>query len=409
MTARTCVVVGGNLAGGRAAETLRAAGFDGRVVLVGAEPDRPYERPPLSKAFLHGRQPEEALYLRPEGWYAEHEIELRLGTRATRLDPAARTVELDRGGPLGYDRLLVATGSRMRRLDVLGAGLAGIHLLRTVRDAERLRAELVPGRRVVVVGAGFIGTEVAACCRDLGLQVTMLEAAPLPLPRLGPELGRIWAGYHRDHGVDLRTGDGVAAFRGAGRVEAVVTTSGRVVACDLAVVGVGVVPETEWLAGSGVRLDNGVVVDEHCQTGVPRVFAAGDVAAWWHPRLGTRLRVEHVDNANNQAVAATHAMLGRRAPYAPVPFVWSDQWDLHLQVVGLADRYDRVVVRGKVEDRSFVAFYLLGPEVRAAAGVNRLKEVAAARRLVWARLDHPDQLADEDVELRSLIPKRPPA
>jgi 3-phenylpropionate/trans-cinnamate dioxygenase ferredoxin reductase subunit len=407
VTAPTCVVVGGNLAGGRAAETLRAAGFGGRVVLVGAEPDRPYERPPLSKAFLRGRQSQDALYLRPEGWYAEHGIELRLGTRATRLDLAARTVELDRGGPLGYDRLLLATGSRMRRLDVPGAGLDGIHLLRTIGDAQRLRAELARRPRVVVVGAGFIGTEVAACCRDLGLEVTMLEAAPLPLPRLGPELGRIWAGYHRDRGVDLRTGDGVAAFRGDGRVEAVVTSAGRVVACDLAVVGVGVVAETEWLAGSGLRLEDGVVTDEHCRTSAPGVWAAGDVAAWWHPRLGTRLRVEHVDNANNQAIAAAHGMLGRPVTYAPVPFVWSDQWDLHLQVAGHADRYDRVLLRGKVEDHSFVAFYLLGSEVRAAAGVNRLKEIAAARRLIWARLDRPERLADESVELRSLIPRAP--
>ncbi len=405
----TYLIVGASLAGGRAAEALRQAGFDGRIVLAGDEPDRPYQRPPLSKAFLRGEYPEGKLYLRPPNYYEQQRIELRLGARATRLDPAARVVELDTGERLGFDRLLIATGATLRRLDTPGAALAGIYYLRTVRDAERIRAEMVPGRRVVVVGAGFIGTEVAASCRQRGLEVTVLVgAAPVPLQRaLGEEIGRLYAEFHREQGVDLRTGESVQAVRGTSRVEAVVTASGKTIGCDFAVVGVGVIPASGWLAGSGLTLENGVAVDEYCETNIPGIFAAGDVASWWHPGLRERLRVEHFDNAQNQGVAAAHNMLGKRTPYSPVLFFWSDQYDLRLQYVGHASRWDRIVLRGSVPSRSFAAFYLLGSQLRAALGVNRVKDVTAARKLIQAGAPvTAEQLADEQVDLKSLLPKQ---
>jgi 3-phenylpropionate/trans-cinnamate dioxygenase ferredoxin reductase component len=398
------VIVGANLTGGRAAEALRQGGFDGRLVLVGGEPERPYERPPLSKEFLRGEAPEEKLFLAPVEEYENQRIELRLGVRATRLDSATRTIDLASGERIEFERLLIATGASPRRLDVPGANLAGIHYLRTKRDADSLRSELVPGRRAVIVGAGFIGAEVAASCRQEGLAVTVLEALPVPLRRaLGDEVGELYAEFHRAQGVDLRTGEGVQAFRGTTRVEEVVTASGKAIPCDFVVVGIGVVPQTDWLAGSGVALDNGVVVDERCETNVPGVFAAGDVANWWHPTLQERLRVEHFDNAQNQAVAAAKAMLGKPEPYAPVLFFWSDQYDLKLQYVGHASRWDRTVFRGDRKSKSFAVFYLLESRVRAALGINRFKDVSAARKIIQRQTAvSPEQLADPSVDLKTL-------
>jgi 3-phenylpropionate/trans-cinnamate dioxygenase ferredoxin reductase subunit len=407
MALRTIVIVGASMAGGRAAETLRAEGFDGRIVLVGAEPDRPYERPPLSKELLRGELPSERVFLRPAEFYAEQQIETRYGIRAIGLDPDARVVELESGERIGYDALLIATGASPRRLQVPGAELEGIYYLRTLRDAERLRAALQAASRVVVVGAGFIGAEVAASSRQMGLEVVLLEALAAPLLRvLGADVGHYYAQFHREQGVDVRLNAPVAGFRGQGQVEAVVLGDDQEVPCDLAVVGVGVVPEVAWLAGSGVALDNGVLADEWCRTNRPGVYAAGDVANWWHPRLGERLRVEHYDNAQNQGVAAARSILSRGAPYAPVPFFWSDQYDLTLQYVGHASRWDATCRRGRPEDRSFITFYLHQGRIRAALGVNRFKDVSAARRLIEAGVVvEPERLADESVELRRLLPR----
>lgn len=402
---KTVVIVGANLAGGRAAEALRQEGFDGRVILVGEEPHRPYERPPLSKEFLRGETPEEKLFLQPEEFYREQSIELRLGVRARRLDAAAREVELESGERLSFDHLLIATGASVRRLAVPGADLEGILYLRSIRDVERIRAEMARGRRAVVVGAGFIGAEVAASLRQKELEVAMLEVAPVPLLRaLGEEMGRVYAEFHREQGVELWTGEGVQAFRGTGRVEEVVTTSGRALPCDFAVVGVGVVPATGWLEGSGVALDDGVVVDEYAETSVAGIYAAGDVARF--PHHGERLRVEHFDNAQYQAQAAAKNMLGRRAAYRPSLFFWSDQYDLKLQYVGHASRWERVVLRGQPKARSFIAFYLGEGRIRAALGVNRFKDVNFARKLIDARAPvDPEKLSDPAVDLRTLVPK----
>lgn len=407
--AETVVVVGANLAGGRGAEALRQAGFDGRVVLIGEEPHRPYERPPLSKEFLRGETEEDKLYLQPAEFYAEQKIELRLGTRAVRLDPAGREVELQGGERVPFDKLLVATGAGVRRLAVPGADLEGILYLRSIRDVERIREAAARARKVVVVGAGFIGAEVAASLRQKGLEVTMLEASPVPLLRaLGEEMGRVYADFHRERGVDLRTGDGVGAFLGKGRVEEVVTAGGGRIPCDFAVVGVGVVPATEWLAGSGVVLDNGVAVNEYCETSVSGIYAAGDVANFFHPGFGERLRVEHFDNAQYQAQAAARNMLGRKAAYSPSLFFWSDQYDLKLQYVGHAAHWDRIVLRGSPQARSFIAFYLSQGKVHAALGVNRFKEVTVTRKLIDMKAPvTPEKLADPGFDLRGFLASGP--
>lgn len=397
----TFVIVGAGLAGQRAAETLRSEGFAGRIVLLGAEPERPYDRPPLSKEVLQ-KEAEPDLYFRPSDWYAEQRIEFR-PVAAAALDPGARVVTLANGERLGYDALLCATGTRVRRLGVPGADLDGVFYLRTLADARRIRAAMAGARRVVVVGGGFIGAEVAASCRARGLEVTLIESLPVPLGRvLGEELGRIYAGIHRERGVNLYTGETVAEFQGAGRVERVVTGSGRVCECDFAVVGIGVVPEVEWLAGSGVRIDNGIVVNEYCETNVPGVYAAGDVARW--PYRGELLRVEHWDNAGNQAAVAARNMLGKGERYNPVLYFWSDQYDLRLQYVGHASTWDRIVYRGSVPARNFTAFFTRDGQVHASLSINRPREMMLCRRLIQSgKPVDLDRLGDEGVDLKLLL------
>ncbi len=398
------VIVGASLAGGRAAETLRQEGFDGRIILIGAEPERPYERPPLSKEVMRGEAPDDKVYLRPPEFYAEQDIELRLGAPAERLDPRERSIVLSSNEYLRYDRLLITTGAKVRRLDVPGGDLPGVYYLRTIADTRAIRDAARSASRAVVIGAGFIGAEVAASFRVMGLDVAVLEVLPVPLQRvLGEDVGRLYAQIHREHGVDLRLGEGIAEFRGAGRVEEVVTSSGRRIACDLAVVGVGVQPEVDWLHGSGVEVQNGVVVDELCATNLPGVYAAGDVANWWHPLLGERLRVEHWENAQNQGIAAAKSMLGKGEPYAPVPYFWSDQYDLTLQYVGHATGQDEVIFRGPRDPHHLLAFYLRDGRLRAAIGVNRPRDITAARRLIRSGGEVTrEQLADEQVDLRKL-------
>lgn len=398
------IVVGASQAGGRAGEALRQEGYDGRIILIGDEAERPYERPPLSKDVLRGDTAQDKVFLRPEQYYREERIELRLGARAEKLLPDEHLVQLMTGERLAYDRVLVTTGATPRRLNAPGTDLPGIFYLRTLSDANAIREALTRSPRVVVVGAGFIGAEVAASCRVLGLEVTVLEVLPVPLQRvLGSQVGEIYATIHRDHGVDLRLGEGVAGFRGDGRVEEVITSSGRSIPCDLAVVGVGVRPAVDWLAHSGIDLDNGVVVNEFCESSAPDVYAAGDIANWWHPVLNERLRVEHYENAQNQGIAAAKSMLGIREAYAPVPYFWSDQYDLTLQYVGHASGEDDVVFRGDPAGQRFLAFYLRGGRLRAALGVNRLREVRAAQRLIRdGAAVTTEQLVDESLDLRKL-------
>ncbi|UJR84650.1 NAD(P)/FAD-dependent oxidoreductase [Sandaracinus amylolyticus] len=407
MSTNRIVVVGGSLAGGRAAETLRRQGWEGEIVLVGDEPHRPYDRPPLSKKFLRGQVAEEKLALRPLAHYERLKIEVELGARATSLDAASRTIELEGGRHIGWDKLIIATGARVRRLACPGATLEGVHYVRTIEDARAVREELRAGRRAVVIGAGVIGCEVAASCREEGVAVTLIEPAPLPLLRaFGPEVARVYADVHRGHGVDLRCGVGVERLVGERRVEAVITTAGERVECDFVVVGIGVEPAVEWLAGAGLALEGGIVVDEHMQTSIAGVYAVGDVARAWDRRLGRRVCVESIDNAQTQAVvAATHAV-GKDAVHATVPFFWSDQYDLKLQSMGHVGTFDRLVVRGSIEERAFVAFHLEGGALRFAIGVNRLQELAAAKKLIAAGASVPEAvLEDVDASLAEWVPK----
>ncbi|HEX5166998.1 MAG TPA: FAD-dependent oxidoreductase [Thermomicrobiales bacterium] len=402
---QTIVIAGASVAGAQAAATLRSEGFAGRIVLAGAEPEPPYERPPLSKGFLQGSVSEDEFALHETGWYAEQAIDMRLGTRATSLDITDRTITLDSGETFAYDQLLIATGATPRRLAAPGGDLPGVHYLRTLADARLIRERLAAAQRVVVVGMGFIGAEIAAVARQAGKDVVALEAGELPmLAALGKEAASRMAWVHRQHGVDLRLDDGVIAFEGSGRVERVVTASESTIESDLVIVGIGVTPATGWLDGSGVTIERGVLVDEFCRTNIPDIYAAGDVARSWHPAYGEHLLVEHFDNAGNQGALAAKNMLGANEPYAPLPYFWSDQYDLSLQFAGHNAGHDQVVTRGAVESGSWSAFYLREGRFVAALSVNRFKDFSAARRLLRAGKEvSAEQLADEAVELKGLL------
>lgn len=400
---RVFVVVGANLCGGTVVQTLRQEGFDGLIVLVGEEPELPYERPPLSKEYLRGEQPLDRLFLQPPSWYEQNDVEARLGIRATGVDPAARTVELSNGERLAYDALLLATGGRPRRLP--GEPLERVLYLRAIGDADRIRSQLVAGRRVVVVGAGFIGAEVAASARALGVEVTCLEMLEVPLERaLGKEIGRIYAEIHREHAVDLRTGEGVESIEETNEGVLVRTTKGAEIEGDAVVVGVGIMPNVELGESAGLKIDNGIVVDEFCRTSADGIYAAGDVANHFCPVFGRHLRVEHFDNAIKHGSAAAHSMMGGTEAYDDPHWFWSDQFEHNLQYAGYAAEWDEIVTRGSTEDRSFVAFYLKDGVVLAALGLNRGKEVRRSMKLIRERAK-PDLklLRDEDVDLRKLV------
>ncbi len=396
MELHTIAVVGASLAGLRAVETLRREGFDGRLVLVGAEPDLPYDRPPLSKEFLAGESEPEQLVLRKLP-YDELELDLRLGTRAESVDLAARTLALDSGDQLVFDGLVIATGSSPRTLPGT-PHLPGIFVLRTLADALAIRDALAGRPEVVVVGAGFIGSEVAATCRGRGLDVTVLEALPAPLVRgLGVELGTVCGELHRDHGVDLRLGVGVAGFEGHDRVERVRLDDGSAIHADVVVVGVGVVPVTDWLEGSGLTIDNGVVCDATLLA-APGVVCAGDVTRWPNPLFdGERMRLEHWTNATEQGVAAARRLLygDGAAPevFAPVPLVWSDQYDRKIQTVGSFRGDDEmVVVHGSLAERRFTAVFGRNGRLVGALGFSMPAKVMQYRRMIADRVTFADAL-----------------
>ena len=401
----TFVIVGASLAGGGAAATLRQEGFDGKVILIGAEPQPPYERPPLSKDYLRGESLFEQALVQPPDFYGENGIETRFGVRAKRVDAAEKVVELDGGERVAYDGLLIATGGRNRRFPIPGLDLEGIYDLRTVADCERIRHEVAPGRKAVVVGMGFIGSEIAASLRQSGVEVVVVDRNKVPLRRvLGEEVGRVMQGIHRDHGAKLIFEDTVAAFEGADHVERVVTQGGRRIECDFVVVGLGVEPVTELLAGTGAQIDNGIVVDEFCRTGVEGIYAAGDVANHYHPVFERRIRVEHWQNALNQGPAAARSMLGKDEPYDDIPWFWSDQYDFNLQYTGFHTEWDELIVRGSMEERNFVAFYLKDGRVLAAVALNRGRDLRRSMRLIKAQ--HPvdaTKLQDPDIDLRELL------
>lgn len=407
---RPIVIIGGGLAGGNAAVTLREEGFKGRITLVGREPGVPFGRPPLSKTFLRSEEDLDGWYVRPPGWYAEHHVD-RLESSVVAVDVAAHVVVLESGRELEYQKVLIATGGRNRRLGVPGAQLPGIHHLRTVAECDAIKDELAAGRNAVVVGMGFIGCEVAASLTQLGMRVTAIFPDRTPLERvLGDEIGAAISAIHRVNGVELCGQDRITAFEGAERVEAAVTANGVRVACDFAIVGIGIEPDLPTFTGQPVAQTDGVLVDELCRAGAPDVYAAGDVANHLHPIFG-RVRVEHFNNGEQQGRAAARSMLGSTAPYDYVHSFWSDQYEHKLEYVGHATEWDRFVVRGSLEERKLVGFYLLEGEIRAAVGLDRGgdpeldsdSEMAACARLVGARARAaPGRLADERVDLWSL-------
>jgi 3-phenylpropionate/trans-cinnamate dioxygenase ferredoxin reductase subunit len=398
------VILGASLAGATAAITLREEGADGDVILIGAEPQPPYERPPLSKAYLRGEVSFDKALVRPAAFYAEHGIQTMFGTRATRIDPSARVVELEDHRRVSFDVLLIATGGRNRTVSIPGVDLDGIYSLRTVQDADRIRAEMIAGRRAVVVGMGFIGSEVAASLRQKGLEVVAIDPSKTPLFRvLGEGVGQTIAKLHRDHGVRMIFEDTVAAFEGTRRVGCVVTKAGLRLECDFAVVGIGIEPAVEALADSGIHVDNGVVVDEYCQTNVSGIYAAGDVANHYHPVFDRRIRVEHWQNAIKQGAAAARNMLGRRIAYDEIYWFWSDQYDANLQYAGFHTQWEQLIVRGRLDSGSYLACYVNAGRIDAAVGLNRGKEVRRVMPLIKARRPvNLEQLRDESVDLRSL-------
>jgi 3-phenylpropionate/trans-cinnamate dioxygenase ferredoxin reductase subunit len=399
------VIVGASLAGATAAVTLRQEGADGTITLIGAEKTPPYERPPLSKAYLRGETPFETALVRPPVFYAEQGIETIFGCRAVRIDASGRFVELDDGRRVPFDRLLIATGGRNRRFSVAGADLDGIYGLRTVQDADRIRAETIAGRRVVVVGMGFIGSEVAASLRQKDLEVVAIEPSKTPLARvLGEDVGQCLADLHRARGVRTVFEDTVVAFEGMSRVERVLTKGGRRLECDFVVVGIGIEPVVDVLDGSGVHVDNGVVVDEYCQTNVSGIYAAGDVANHYHPLFKRRIRVEHWQNAIKQGTAAARNMLGRHVAYDEVHWFWSDQYDANLQYAGFHSTWEQLVVRGRLGSDSFLACYVNEGRIDAAVALNRAKDLRRVMPLIKARRSFDlEQLRDESVDLRSLL------
>ena len=384
---RTVAVVGAGLAGGKAVEALRAEGFGGRIVLFGDEPHHPYERPPLSKGYLQGNDERDTVFVHPESWYGEHDVDLRLGAAVTGLDRHAHELMTDDGQPVHYDRLLLATGASPRHLRLPGADLPGVHYLRTLDDSDALRAAFRPGATVVVIGGGWIGLETAAAARTAGATVTVLESAELPLLRvLGPQMAQVFAGLHRENGVDLRLGVTVAALRGEGSaVTGVELGDGAVIDADAVVVGVGVTPNVDLARQAGLEVDDGVLVNASLRTSDAHVFAAGDVANAEHPVLGRRIRVEHWANALHQPEVAARSILGRDAVYERLPYFFTDQYDLGMEYVGYASADDDVVVRGDLEGREFVALWVRDGRVVAGMNVNVWDVTDRIRDLILSR------------------------
>ncbi|MGI8692054.1 MAG: NAD(P)/FAD-dependent oxidoreductase [Geodermatophilaceae bacterium] len=408
MTAeQTFVIVGAALGGAKAAEALRTEGFGGRVILMGEETERPYERPPLSKDYLQGKSEKEKIYVHPEGWYAEHDVDLRLGTRVTAIDRTAREVSVEGGERVRYDKLLLATGSSPRRLTAPGSDLDGVLYLRRIEDCEAIKAAFGTAKRVAIIGAGWIGLETAAAARAAGCEVTVIEMAELPLlAALGREVAEIYATVHREHGVQLRLGTMLAEITGQdNRATGVRLADGDAVEADAVVVGVGIIPNTELAEASGLNVDNGIVVDEHLATTDPDVFAVGDVANAYYPHLGTHLRLEHWAAALNQGPVAAANMVGRAASYDDVPYFFSDQYDMGMEYSGYvqAGRYDEVVFRGDVAKGEFIAFWMNDRRVLAGMNVNVWDCTDAIQALVRSGVQvDPVKLTDPEVPLADL-------
>lgn len=399
------LIVGAGQAAAQSVHTLRQNGYSGRISVIGGERHAPYQRPPLSKKYLAGEMARERLELRPDIWYGERHVALELGVRAMELEPAARRVRLDDGRTIGYDALLITTGSRARRLDVPGAELPGIHYLRTLDDVDAIAPLLLPQRRLVLVGAGYIGLEVAAVAVKRGLHVTVLEASDRVMGRVvGPEVSRFYERYHGDAGVRIECGKMVSGFTGRERVEAVETATGEQYRCDLVIVGIGVEPDVDFARTGGLPCSNGIDVDERGRTADPLIAAAGDCTNHPHPLAQRRVRLESVQNAIEQAKAAASNFAGEPHAYSEVPWFWSDQYDLKLQIAGFAEGHDEVVMRGDASSKSFAVYYLRAGELAAVEAVNSPRDFMFTRKAIAAGISPTAaQLADTNFDLAKLL------
>ncbi len=402
------VIAGGGQAAVQALDTLRRGGFTGTLTLVGEEPWPPYQRPPLSKKYLGGSLEPERLLIRPAGFFADHAVTTHLGRRVMDIGRRERRVRLDDGLIIPYDALLIATGSRPRRLLVPGSDLAGIHYLRTIADADRIRSEWAPGRRLVIIGGGYIGLEVAATARERGLEVTVLEMAGRLMSRVtSPEVSAFYEAEHARHGVHIRCNESVRALHGdarTGRVREVLTESGGEYPADLVIAGVGVAPADELAKAAGLECESGVVTDAFCRTADEAIYAAGDCASHLNRQYGRHLRLESVDNAFEQGTTVALNLLGTPTPHDKVPWFWSDQYDLKLIIIGVGHGYDHAVLRGSTASRSFSVCYLRNGELVALDSVNTPKDQMAARKLIAAHArPNPDKLADPSLPLKDSL------
>jgi 3-phenylpropionate/trans-cinnamate dioxygenase ferredoxin reductase component len=402
------IIVGGGMAGAIGAQTLREEGFNGRITMLAQEPNAPYERPPLSKDYLQGKAERDSIFVHPEPWYAEHAVELSLGSAATSLDPASRTVTTATGSALQYDKLLLATGSKPRHLDVPGADFDGVYYLRNVEDSDRLKIEFAQADRVVIIGAGWIGLETAAAARAAGLDVTLLVSGDLPLEHvLGPEAAAIFDKLHRSHGVDLRYRTTAVELTGRhGTVTGVMLSDGTRIDAEMIIVGVGVAPRTELAAAAGLKIDNGIVVDEHLRTSDPDIFAAGDIAQTYSPRLGRHIRVEHWANARRQGAVAAKAMLDQDAVDVRPSYFFTDQYDLGMEYTGDIGPagYDQVIFRRHADSNQMIVFWLYEQRIQAGMNINIWDVADDIERLIQSgRPINADDLADPAVPLTSLF------
>ncbi|MEP6884127.1 MAG: FAD-dependent oxidoreductase [Gammaproteobacteria bacterium] len=401
----TIVIIGGGQAGAQAIDTLRREGFSGRLVLIGDEPELPYQRPPLSKKYLSGEMAADRLLFRHRAFYDEHRVELRLGKKAVRLDPEVRLVELADGEKIAYDRLLLCLGAASRRLTCPGADLSGVHYLRGLADVAPIQAAFKVAARVVIIGGGYIGLETAATCRKMGCDVTVLEMADRLMNRVvAPTVSQYFSAEHVAHGVNIICDTRVVRLEGGGRVERVVCADGSSHVADLVIVGVGAIATTELASAAGLACDNGILVDEYCRSSDAAIFAAGDCTNHPSLRFGRRVRLESVDNAFEQAKTAALNLLDRQVTHDRVPWFWSDQFDNKLLIVGLSQDYDTQVLRGDPAARSFSVCYLKGRELLAVEAVNHSKDYMAARKLIAERaLLNPEKLRDTEIALKDAV------
>ena len=402
----TLVIVGAGHAAGQVVSTLRQKQYPGRIVLLGEEPYLPYQRPPLSKKFLAGELPAERLYFKPTSFYDDPQIDVHLNTRVDVIDPGARCVRDANGDEFSYDKLVLALGSRVRKLPVPGADLAGVHYLRNIADVQAIREEIGAGKRLVVVGGGYIGLEVAAVCRQLGLQVTVVEMADRVMSRVvSPQISDFYQQQHTHHGVTLMLSTGLAGFAGSkGRVTGVAISDGSSISADLVVVGVGIEPNVELAAAAGLKTDNGIVVDDRCQTAEPGIYAVGDCTSHPNGIYGRRIRLESVHNAVEQAKTAAANICGDEARYEQVPWFWSDQYDIKLQIAGLSQGYDEVVLRGDPAGGKFACLYLKDGALIAVDAINSPRDFMQSKALIATRaVINPQQLADGSTALKDFL------